>query len=253
MDFNTGSSPEGAAGSGSSSGGSGGAPPSMAAAGGEFDYRDPVQSFVRTVTAIVTQPVAFFRGMQRQGDFVNPLIFSLICWEISAIIGGILGILGSVVGLGTRGVGGSLGSFLGSLILTPIIAAIVLVIAAAIIHLLVILIVKPVDTTFETTFRIVAYSDVAALIFWIPILGGIVGGIWYTVLSIFGVREAHSTTMGQAALVVLAPGIVVAIIISIILYNVFVGPPSFAAVIIFLLMLILIAVLGIVVVLRRRQ
>jgi len=180
-------------------------PGTTASAGGEFDYRDPVQSFVVTVRRLVLEPVAFFRGMTRQGDFVNPLVFGLICWEISALIGGILGVLASIVGIGVRGVGEAIVGIFASLILTPIFAAIGFLIAAAIIHLLVVLIARPMSTGFETTFRVVAYANVTALVNWIPILGALVAAVWYTVLAIFGVREGHATSTGKAAAVVLIP------------------------------------------------
>jgi hypothetical protein len=208
VDFNTGNRDDSAA-SGGSGGGAAGRPPGMtASAGGEFDYRDPIQSFVVTVRRLVLEPVAFFRGMTRQGDFVNPLVFALICWEVSAIIGGFLGVLASIVGLGARGVGDAIVSFFASLILTPIFAVIGLFIAAGIIHLLVTLIARPMSTGFETTFRVLAFSNVTALISWIPILGSLVGGIWYVVLSVFGVREGHATSTGKAAAIVLIPAAV---------------------------------------------
>lgn len=213
MEFDTGNRPD-PADSGGSGGGTGVRPPGMSAsAGGEFDYRDPVQSFVVTARRLVLEPVAFFRSMNRQGDFVNPLLFSLICSEIAAIIGGFLGVIGSVVGLGARGVGEALVGFFASLILTPIIAVIALFIVAGIIHLLVILLARPVSTGFETTFRVIAYGNVASLVTWIPILGALVGGVWYTVLSILGVREAHQTSTGKAAVIVLIPVAVVVFIL----------------------------------------
>ncbi|HKH10582.1 MAG TPA: YIP1 family protein [Rubrobacter sp.] len=205
MDFDTGNRPEPAA-SGGSGGGSGATPPGASAStGGEFDYRDPIQSFVGTVRRLVLEPVAFFRGMTRQGDFVNPLVFALICWEISAVIGGFLGVIASIVGLGSRSVGDAIVSFFASLILTPIFATVGLLIAAAIIHLLVVLIARPMSTGFETSFRVVSYANVTALVNWIPVLGALVGAVWYTVLSILGVREGHATSTGKAAVIVLIP------------------------------------------------
>jgi hypothetical protein len=213
MEFDTGSRPE-PTGSGDSGGGTGVRPPgASASAGGEFDYRDPVQSFVVTVRRLVLEPVAFFRGMNRQGDFVNPLVFAIICWEISAIIGGFLGVLGSLVGLGARGVGEAIVSFLASLILTPIFAVVALFIGAGIIHLLVVLIARPMSTGFETTFRVIAYSNVTSLITWVPILGALVGSIWSIVLLVLGVREGHATSTGKAAVIVLIPVAVVLFIL----------------------------------------
>ena len=122
VDFNTGSGSSG--GSGSSPGGPGGAPRvSGGAAGGEFNYSDPVQSFINAVRNVVTAPVGFFRGIRRQGDFVNPLIFAIICYEVSAILGGLLSLVG--VGMGDAQ---GFGSFLIGIILAPIGAAIVLLV-----------------------------------------------------------------------------------------------------------------------------
>lgn len=203
MDFNTGTG--GTRPPGGSSQQSPGAAPSRVATTGEFTYTDPVQSFMSTVRGVLTQPVAFFRGMARGGDFLNPLLFALICYEISAIIGGVLGVLGSLVGIGSRGVGGAFGALVASIFVTPIVGAIALLIATAIFHLLVYLIIRPVSSGFETTWRVTSYSSVGQLIAWIPILGPLVAFIIFIVLGILGIRESHSTTTGKAALVILIP------------------------------------------------
>jgi hypothetical protein len=40
--------------------------------------------------------------MTRSGDFVNPILYALICYEIYAIIAGIIGLLfGGLVSLGS--------------------------------------------------------------------------------------------------------------------------------------------------------
>lgn len=220
MDFNTGSNQQDAASSGGSSGGSGGAPPRMAAAaGGEFDYRDPVQSFVRTTTAIITQPVAFFRGMQRQGDFINPLIFAVICALINGILGGVIGFFIALIG--RSGIGAAFAGLIGGIFLTPIFTAIGLFIGAGIFYLLVLLFVKP-NSGFEATFRVGAYASVAQLASWltvIPILGilvGLVVGIYGLFLAVVGIREVHSTTTGRAALVVLLPSVVILLFVLLI-------------------------------------
>ena len=211
MDFDTGNRSEPATSVGSG-GGSGVRPPGMSSAGGDFDYRDPVQSFVRTVTAVLTQPALFFAGIRRRGDFVNPLVFAVICFLISALLGGIISIPLSLIGGAQNGASGAAGALIGgivglfvSLILTVILAPIFMLIWAGILHLLVTLLIKPTNAGFEATFRSVAYASMPGLISWIPLVGWLVGVVWSTVLSIFGIREVHSTTTGRAALVVLIP------------------------------------------------
>ena len=221
MEFDTGSRPD-PAGSGGSGGGAGVRPPGMGAAAGEFDYRDPVQSFVRATRGVLTRPVDFFRGMTRQGDFVNPLAFALICFLISALLGGIISILLSLIGGAQNGASGVAGALIGgivglfvSLILTVILAPIFMLIWAGILHLLVTLLIKPTNAGFEATFRSVAYASMPGLISWIPLVGWLVGVVWSTVLSIFGIREVHSTTTGRAALVVLIPLVLLFLIFAV--------------------------------------
>ncbi len=213
VDFNTGS--DGGTGSGGSSRGPGGPPRvSGGTSGGEFDYSDPVQSFINAVRNVVTAPVGFFRGIRREGDFVNPLIFAIICYEVSAILGGLLSLVG--VGMGdTQG----FGSFLIGIILAPIGAAIVLFIGAGILHLLVMLIIGSRNAGFEGTFRVGAYSAVTSLVSWIPIIG-LIASLYGIYLAIVGMREVHNTSTGKAALVVLIPAIVVIILVVILIFAV---------------------------------
>jgi hypothetical protein len=175
------------------------------ASGGEFNYQDPVQSFINTVRNVVTAPVGFFRGIRREGDFVNPLIFAIICYEVSAILGGLLSLVGVY---GSEG----FGSFLVSIILAPIFAAIGLFIGAGILHLLVMLIIGSGNAGFEGTVRVSAYSSVTSLVSWIPVIGWI-ASLYGIYLAIVGMREVHSTTTGKAAIVVLIPAAVVILLV----------------------------------------
>jgi hypothetical protein len=204
MDFNTGAG--GAGDSGGPSAGPGGSPRGAQSAAAEFRYTDPVQTFIATVQAVVLRPVDFFRGILRQGDLINPLIFALICYEVAAILGGLLRVVG--IGATNQGFGG----FLVSIILAPIFAAIGLFIGAGILHLLVMLIVGSRNSGFEATFRVVAYSAVTSLVSWIPYIGGLLS-LYGIYLGIVGIREMHNTTTGKAALVVLIPAAIVLLLV----------------------------------------
>jgi hypothetical protein len=217
MDFNTGGGsgrPEDRPLLGEEAGGPAGGPARGPAGspGGEFNLQDPINSFIGTVRALVLNPVGFFRGIARQGDFVNPLVFTIICAAINGILGGIVTFL---IALPSRnaGIGGGLGGLIGNIILTPIGAVIGLLIGAGIYHLLVLLLVRPANAGFEATFRVVSYVAVTQLISWIPIIGTIVAVVYGIVLSILGIREVHTTTTGRAALVVLIPVAVVLLLI----------------------------------------
>jgi hypothetical protein len=200
MDFNTGTG-----GTGEPPREPGGPPPSRTsgvAAGAEFNYQDPVQSFISTVQRVVLQPADFYRGILRRGDFLNPLIFAIICYVVSAILGGLI-----ALAFGNRGFGG----FVGNIILAPIGAAIGLFIGAGILHLLVMVIVGSRNSGYEATFRVAAYTSVVNLVSWIPFIGWI-ASLYGIYLAIVGVREVHTTTTGKAALVVLIPVVILLII-----------------------------------------
>lgn len=214
MDFNT----ESGGASGGSSGGPGAPPPRVSggATGGDFDYRDLVPSFIQTAREVILNPVNFFRSIPRQGDFLNPLLFAIICALISAVIGGVLAF---IISLATgNGFGGSFVGLVTNIIFIPIGTAIGLFIGAAIYHLLVLLLIRPSHAGYEATFRVVAYAAVLQLLSWlafIPILGILVGiaiGVYNIVLTVIGVREIHATTTGRAAAVVLIPVAVVGIL-----------------------------------------
>jgi hypothetical protein len=204
MDFNTGTGGTGSSGEPPPRSGGPSPGPSRSAAAIEFNLQDPVQSFIATVQAVVLRPVDFFRGILRQGDLINPLIFAIICYEVAAILGGLLRLVG-------MGANQGFGAFIASIIFAPILAAIGLFIGAGILHLLVMLIVGSRNSGFEATFRVVAYSAVTSLVSWIPFIGGILS-LYGIYLAIVGIREVHTTTTGKAALVVLIPAAVLFLI-----------------------------------------
>jgi hypothetical protein len=221
VDFNTGSG--GGQGAGGSSGGSGVPPPprvSRSVSGGDFDYRELIPSFVQTVRDVLFDPVNFFRSIRREGDFLNPLIFAIICALITGVIGGILRLIFVLVRGG--GFGGALGSLIANIIFIPIGTAIGLFIGAGIYHLLVLLIIRPSHAGYEATFRVVAYAAVLQLLSWlafIPILGIVVAiaiAIYNVVLTVIGIREMHATTTGRAVAVVLIPVVVIGILVAIV-------------------------------------
>jgi hypothetical protein len=181
--------------------------------GGDYDLSNPVESFVDTVRRVVLQPVGFFAALPRSGSLLNPLVFALICTEISVILGGILGLVGVREGF-VAGYGFQVpenqdfGEFIGSVIFAPIGSAISVFVIAGIAHLLVMLIVGATNSGFGATFRVASYASVTSLVSWIPIIGGLLG-LYAIYLAVVGIREMHQTTTGKAAIVVLFPVILI--------------------------------------------
>jgi hypothetical protein len=183
--------------------------------GGDYDLSDPLNSFADVVRRVVFQPTVFFAGLPRQGSLLNPLVFALVCIEISVILVGLLTFIdvpGGITWLfGARGNQGFL-VFLAGLVLAPIAGAVGVFLTALVTHLLVILVVGSGHSGFGATFRIVAYSSVTSLAGWIPYIGWIFS-LYRLYLATVGIREMHSTTTGRALLVVLLPAILILVLV----------------------------------------
>jgi hypothetical protein len=193
------------------------------ASGGEYNLSDPLGSFVDVVRRVVLQPAQFFAAMPRSGPLLNPLVFAVICIEISALLSALLVLAGVQENPGFNPNPQNAlpsvftpGSALASIIVAPIAGAIGLFIAAAIPQLLVRLIVGANNLGFGATFRVASYTQVTGLVNWIPIVGPLLS-LYGLYLAIVGIREAHGTTMGKAALVILIPFAVVLVIALIVL------------------------------------
>jgi hypothetical protein len=183
--------------------------------GGDYNLSDPLNSFVDVVRRVVFQPTAFFAGLPRQGTFLNPLVFALICIEISVIFVGLLTFIDVPAGItslfGARGNQGFL-AFLGGLVLAPIAGTVGVFLTALVTHLLVMILVGSGHAGFGATFRIVAYSSVTSLVGWIPFIGWI-ASLYRLYLATVGIREMHGTTTGRALLVVLLPAILILVLV----------------------------------------
>jgi hypothetical protein len=185
--------------------------------GGDYNLSNPLESFADTVRRVVLQPVRFFAELPRSGSLLNPLIFALICTEISAILGGILRLAGVGEGFVT-GYGFQVpenqdfGEFIGSVIFAPIGGVIGVFVVAGIAQLLVRLVVGATNSGFGATFRVASYTGVTSLVSWIPIIGWLLS-LYGIYLAVVGIREMHGTTTGKAVLVVLIPVIVVVVLV----------------------------------------
>lgn len=183
--------------------------------GGDYDLSDPINSFVDVVRRVVFQPAAFFGGLPRQGSFLGPLVFALICIEISVVLIGLLTFIdvpGGITSMfGARGNQGFL-AFVGGLVIAPIAGTVGLFLSALVTHLLVILVVGAGHSGFGATFRIVSYSSVTSLLGWLPFIGWVFS-LYRLYLATVGIREMHGTTTGRALLVVLLPAILILVLV----------------------------------------
>lgn len=164
-----------------------------------------------TLKESLFSPSEFFRKMNVTGGLANPMLYALITsmfgwmgyyfWEIifHDTFHGYLPAtaqqgfdLFAETGLAVKA------------ILTPFMLMIGLFLCSGIIHLL-LLIVRGAKNGFEATFRVVSYCSGANLFLLLPLCGAFLSAIWTLVLVVIGLREAHDTSGGKAAFVVLFP------------------------------------------------
>lgn len=188
------------------------------ASGGGFDLSNPANSFVDVARRVVLQPVRFFGGLPRDQNLLNPLVFALVCIVVSAILSGLLVLLGVQQNPGfnpnpQNAIPSTFAptSALASILFAPIGGAIGIFVAAAIQQLLVRLVVGENNQGFASTFKVASYTQVTALVNWVPVIGPLVA-LYGLYLSVVGIREIHGTTTGKAALVVLIPFLVVLVV-----------------------------------------
>ncbi len=187
---------------------------SRATAGGDFNLSDPVNSFIDTVRRVILQPAVFFASIPRRGNYVTPLIFALICIEISVILVGLLNLIGLPGGgLGLAAPRGDQGflAFVGGLVLAPVAGAVAVLIEALIAHLVVMVVLRAEHSGFEATFRVASYTSVTSLLGWIPFVGWLLS-LYRIYLAVVGIREVHETTTRNAVLVVLIPFAVIVVL-----------------------------------------
>ncbi len=137
------------------------------------------------------RPAAFLRGIRRQGDFVNPLVFAVICSLFRDIIDGFFNMLNTIVA-GTTGVSGAIASFVGSTMFTPIFVAVFLFVGLAYTICSCCSLSGPPDAGYEATYRVAGYACAIFLISWIgflfnliPVIGPIIGGSLGFLLGVY--------------------------------------------------------------------
>ena len=171
-----------------------------------------LRAFFGTLGEVLFQPSRFFSRMPVDRGLVRPLVFALLM----GVLGGLFGLLYQFLLMryvgrlfSPEGVGDfQTAMMIGWAIGLPILTVIGLFIGSAILHLS-LMIVRGNRKGFEATFRVIAYAMSTQIFGIIPLLGGLIGGIWALVVEIVGLRESHEISTGRAALAIFLPIIVI--------------------------------------------
>jgi hypothetical protein len=174
------------------------------------------QPFFDTAMLFIKAPEQAWRVTRETGDYMRPLLFGVIVGWVGLVF---RTVWGTIFGAGlmrmipaqyagfTRFGGGSL---VGQVILGPLLVACGLFIGAAILHVSFMIVgaLTSSKSQFEGTFRLVCYASVANVASVVPLLGGLVAGVWAAYLIVVGAQQLHKTTQSKALFGILLPTIV---------------------------------------------
>lgn len=92
----------------------------------------------------------------------------------------------------------------GLMIIAPLINLITLFIWSGIVHVF-LMMVGGAPNGFATTLRVTCYSQTAGIAVIVPVAGGLVQPVWFLILQIIGLSQAHRVSGGKAAFAVILP------------------------------------------------
>jgi hypothetical protein len=196
-------------------------PPGEDGAGGgtPWDRRREIgfaTAFIETTQQVLTSPTAFFRAMPILGGFGGPLLYGVLAGYVGHVASALYWFVvqatigtpwatsaGSPLETWMPVLSGGMG-LVGQILFGPIFTAIGIFIVSAIVHVCLML-VGGANSGYEATLRVAAYSEAAMLLRIVPMCGDVVGPIYYLVLTIIGISEAHRISGLKATLAVLLP------------------------------------------------
>lgn len=163
--------------------------------------------FPGAVRAILRDPSAFFRGVERTGPVGRPLAFGIlagtagtvatILWRAAATLlrawrGGDADPAVVLLGAG------------GMCLVAPLAVTIGLLVGSGVTHLA-LLLVGGARHGFGATLRATSYAQAPELLHVVPVCGSVMAPLWSLWLTVVGLREVHETTTLRALLAVVLP------------------------------------------------
>jgi hypothetical protein len=98
-------------------------------------------------------------------------------------------------------------------LMSPVLVVLVLFIGAGLVHVTLKILGAARQPLVATT-RVLAFASGVQILAVIPILGHAAGGIWSIVLTVIGLREVHKTTTARAAMAILLPIFLLAMLMT---------------------------------------
>lgn len=190
--------------------------------GNPWEQRDRLGfggALLEAIKMFALRPGEAYDRTRRSGDFLSPLLFAVIVGWFGALLGQVWQFMfqGTMMSfmppeirdqVAFYSTGGP-AMLAVNLVLAPFFLAVVLFIGSGIHHFCLMLVgaLSQSESGFEGTFRVNSYAMVTQLAQIVPILGGLVGFVWFVVLQVIGATRLHRTTSGRALFAALIPWI----------------------------------------------
>ena len=178
-------------------------------------WEDPAVAFpmnlVETWRRSVFEPGAFFTNGPFDRAAVRPILYYLLMAVLGALLSltwgtvlpttqpGLMETLAEIMNAPLPDAPGATGATtrLADFFLTPFWAVLYLIVTTLLLHVFV-LVLAPQRRSLTATVRTICYAAGPGLFAIVPLVGGLVAGVWGVVLTVIGLREAHRTTTGRA-------------------------------------------------------
>ncbi|MEJ2318242.1 MAG: YIP1 family protein [Gemmatimonadales bacterium] len=151
------------------------------------------------------RPAAFFRRLAWESSLARPLLYYLLVSIASAFFALLWRSTDAPLLPAAFGPEAPLAPLV-QFFFEPFAALIGLGVGALVLQLFAI-ILAPARRDLRATARVFCYSAGPAVFSAVPLLGPAVGAVWSLVLLVMGLREAHRTSPGRAAAIVLIPAV----------------------------------------------
>jgi predicted Zn finger-like uncharacterized protein len=177
-----------------------------------------LQGVIATMKGVLFSPKSTFSSIPITGGWREPLAFGLLVGSIGSMFTFFWEFMAASTGFLKPLWGGSVSTsshlvFLLLIFLSPLFVTADLFISSIIIHVL-LLIVRGGKNGYEATFRVVAYSQATRAWSVIPLVGGIIGWMWRSIVYIIGLKEAQETSYTRVILAFSIPFVLLIVLIS---------------------------------------
>jgi hypothetical protein len=161
------------------------------------------------------RPVSFFRNAPLVGDYRSPVLYGLF-WTLVGLTAGaawkllfytyptlVMFFKGTEIQFSLQ-LSRTYMLATAALLLSPLFALIMVLVACTIYHVFIMVFTRQ-HAGFEATLRVVCYSTGTNVFHFLPLLGGLLGGLWQLILVTLGFKEVHRISFPFAVIVTLVP------------------------------------------------